>query len=853
MMRLMLGKSKRERCARTSRRLTNVRSMRNLNAFLVTLAAGGLVLLGCEKSVVPESPADSFEVPLQAAAHWPKFRRNGANTGYSPHSATYGGSQPWSLDTGKGIFSSPVIDKDGVVYIGSANAQFYAVKSDGSIKWQRAFGDLVDSAALIDDDGVLYVGSGDGHLYALNRQTGETKWTFQPKGGAFISWFEGNVAIGKDGLLYVGNDDFHLYGIDRKTGKELWSAQTGDQVWSAAAVDENGRAFFGCNDLKLRALDPANKSGDLDDSDMEWAQVTIGSVVSSPVVTQGGLVVVGSFDGHVYAFDKSTGEVAWIFATGDHVYASPAAAPDGTIYIPSADGTLYALDEEGGLLWTYDTLAPIRSSPAVDGAGTIYFGGGDGRLYAINSDGTRRWSFDTSSGDRNDLNASPALGKDAVLVAGEEGKLWSVPYDYCLNATDARCDSNSEIAPGEESAALYWLSSGGSAQPSVPTEIAMGDALGFRLVVRENGSTVRSFIDESKLVLKVEPAVDYAVEVSADRSFLVVAPNTMLSADTNYTISISGEYLQGGLRIGNKYSGGIRAGSFEHTFTVRTEAAKVAVVKEPTEAKAQVFDISRLAAPNPTLLPSYNQIGFDFMHLLAGVVEVDEEKGTALVWVVAGKVEDGNLLVDASSNQRIAYPMEVAISDNALLFESAGFKIEFGQVELPIERMRIGASIDEKGKGLRGVSIFGHTTCGNIEHYASLLDLAGLCHPETDKLVIHGTAEIAEVQAGGKRPEGLAVESVSIEEAKDGTPGKVKAILSGNLPSADHLMSILLIDKKTGKPFVVNYSQETTNVTNAASQVSEVVLSFEAGKGISKGAVEVIVLHDLYPVARVSP
>ena len=48
-------------------------------------------------------------------------------------------------------------------------------------------------------------------------------WTFTADppavNGAFINWFEGNVAIGADGTLYVPNDNFFTYALDRDTAR----------------------------------------------------------------------------------------------------------------------------------------------------------------------------------------------------------------------------------------------------------------------------------------------------------------------------------------------------------------------------------------------------------------------------------------------------------------------------------------------------------------------------------------------------------------------------------------------------------------------------------------------------------
>ena len=82
------------------------------------------------------------------------------------------------VPTGKGVFSSPVIDAEGNVYVGSADHTFYALDRDGTLRWKFATGEMIDSSALLDDRGRVYFGSGDGHVYALERATGAL-WKFR--------------------------------------------------------------------------------------------------------------------------------------------------------------------------------------------------------------------------------------------------------------------------------------------------------------------------------------------------------------------------------------------------------------------------------------------------------------------------------------------------------------------------------------------------------------------------------------------------------------------------------------------------------------------------------------------------
>ena len=226
----------------------------------------------------------------------------------------------------------------------------------------------------------------------------------------------------------------------------MWTFTAGNSIWTTPAFAADGSSFWGSLDLDVYHIDSHGRP--------LWHAFTPGYVVSSPAIGSDGTVYVGSFDSKLYALNPSTGSPRWTFATSDHIYSSPALDQDATghttaIYIGSTDGSVYALSPSGRLLWRYDTGDPIRSSPVLGPApaGThgeiLYVGSSNGRLYALDAaTGRRRWSFDTTPSDpalrdRNDLNASPALGTTGVYIAGEHGYVDYVPYDYCLHRRDS--------------------------------------------------------------------------------------------------------------------------------------------------------------------------------------------------------------------------------------------------------------------------------------------------------------------------------------------------------------------------------------------------------------------------------
>ncbi|PKN99614.1 MAG: hypothetical protein CVU43_15095, partial [Chloroflexi bacterium HGW-Chloroflexi-5] len=339
-----------------------------------------------------------YSIPLDPASPWAKFRANDLQNGRTPVEPAANDLEPWSHRTGKGIFSSPVVDGDGYVYVGSADTYFYCFNPDGSVKWSVKTGEIIDSSALLDNQGFVYFGSGDANVYKVNRETGEVIWksaahSVEEVEKEFgiktynVNWFEGNIGILQDGTLLAPNDNYLVYSLDRETGDKKTIFLSNEMVWSLPSINiETGKLFFAsCNQI-LQNVFGYDLSGK-----REWLSGSFGTVAATTMLTntsEKGAVLVGGFDGYLRAFAQDSGKLLWKFGTKDHIYASPAQLSDGTIIQPSTDGTLYAINPETGrAIWEFDTLEPIRSSPAVDGNDNIYFGNGEGKLYSINPDG----------------------------------------------------------------------------------------------------------------------------------------------------------------------------------------------------------------------------------------------------------------------------------------------------------------------------------------------------------------------------------------------------------------------------------------------------------------------------------
>ncbi|MCX6701390.1 MAG: PQQ-binding-like beta-propeller repeat protein, partial [Methanomicrobiales archaeon] len=147
--------------------------------------------------------------------------------------------------TGGWVTSSPAV-ANGVVYVGSADKNLYAIDAaTGRELWRfRTEGEIFSSLAVV--NGVLYIGSMD-NLYAIDAITGKEKWQFETWGKVFSSPAVSN------GVIYVGSDDDNLYAIDAVTGTEKWKFKTGGDVYSSPAV-ANGVVYVGSYDGNLYAI-----------------------------------------------------------------------------------------------------------------------------------------------------------------------------------------------------------------------------------------------------------------------------------------------------------------------------------------------------------------------------------------------------------------------------------------------------------------------------------------------------------------------------------------------------------------------------------------------------------------------
>ena len=291
---------------------------------------------------------------------------------------------------------------------------------------------------------VLYVGTREGDLRALvaedqtgpSANGGEELWSFPLRGDVEADLvIYGTPVVARDTIFFASYHGF-LYSLSLD-GEELWDTRVGDgdHVVGGVAVVDN-LVLVGSNDGNVYAYeyDFENQDGTL-----RWVFDTGGEVWSTPAVHDGAAYF-GSLDQHVYAVDVATGAEIWRFKTEGGVVAGPAVA-DGKVLVGSFDSTFYAIDAATGReAWTFAGAGRWYWARAAVEGDTVYAPSLDGNLYAIGlQDGRRRWTLETEG----PIIGGPAVIGDRLAVPSKDGGVYLV--SVADGAQEDQCDLDDHL------------------------------------------------------------------------------------------------------------------------------------------------------------------------------------------------------------------------------------------------------------------------------------------------------------------------------------------------------------------------------------------------------------------------
>jgi outer membrane protein assembly factor BamB len=372
----------------------------NTNGTVTALSAGGVPIWKADVgAAVHSTSALSSRLLLHLGAddgHVHAFDRFGVEA-WNVDLSTLGNQSAPAF-----VRSSPAIDDDGQIYVGTHRGVVASISKAGQLSWSRALAaGVISSSVALDDEGLLFAATEGGSVFALSRATGATVWTRSGLGS-----IQASPSVGLHDV-YVATMSGQLLALSRTTGATAWTAALGGPASASPAVNPRGQIVIGTEQGKVLAVSPLGAT--------VWS-VDVGSAVfSTPAIGADGIAYLATSAGNVLALALNDGAEVWRYSARSTIHGSPALTSQGYVIVGDDAGNVYALGTDP----TRDiTVRNNGGAAGSSGTGRDPFGGpldpsiGNGPHEPVNGSGGS--SFGSGIGyvpqGSNDLPGGPATG-----------------------------------------------------------------------------------------------------------------------------------------------------------------------------------------------------------------------------------------------------------------------------------------------------------------------------------------------------------------------------------------------------------------------------------------------------------
>jgi outer membrane protein assembly factor BamB len=229
----------------------------------------------------------------------------------------------WLSDVGADVISTPraaaLADRATVVAQVAGAAYFLTADDEGRlVKERRIPADFAGAYGLSVSPAGAVVANGGSSVGMWSWLDGRARLLWSRDVGARV------VSAGWDGgsLVWAATRDDRLVALSPADGGELWSAEIGGRA-EGPAVREDGALFVATKAGALLRVDATSGKA-------KWKAALPGPALHPPVLLgrEPRAVVCGTWNGHLTAFDGSTGKPLWSVELGSRLAGAPAAGED---------------------------------------------------------------------------------------------------------------------------------------------------------------------------------------------------------------------------------------------------------------------------------------------------------------------------------------------------------------------------------------------------------------------------------------------------------------------------------------------------------------------------------------------
>jgi outer membrane protein assembly factor BamB len=381
---------------------------------LIGVGVGGVAIAGGALGwVISSSPAASAP-PATGTGHTQR-QPGQALPSEGPLQRYYGAGTPrtatWKFSTDNAIEANPGA-ANGVVYVGSTDNNFYAVRiATGRQAWSFQSGAVSAAPDTVGD--VVCFSTSSGHFYALRAVSGARAWDMDTGVGA-ASYKRTWAVDGRSVIL--AQDPGPPQAFDAATGTKGVTFRMREPFVMALAAAHG--VLCTLDTFGTLYAFQATTGNEL------WHKQLLSTddPPGTGLVINGGSIYVGTISGTLYAIGANSGRVLWKYHPGSGIVSDPAVA-GGVVYLKDNNGILHAISAASSKpVWTHAVSAGLRGL-SVAGGGVYYTTGI--ALQALDAKtGTPVWSF-TAPGDAP-LLSTPAVASGLVFVGCHDDGLYAI-------------------------------------------------------------------------------------------------------------------------------------------------------------------------------------------------------------------------------------------------------------------------------------------------------------------------------------------------------------------------------------------------------------------------------------------
>ena len=296
-----------------------------------------------------------------------------------PFAGTETNKVKWEKDiTNFNYIATSTVDKDGNLYYTSNGNEIISLDNKGAERWKLVLEDPTSASPVIGKDGTIYIQGGK-FLYALNKD-GEIIRKTSPSSGLT---FGQTPAIDKDGILYSVSGEKKLYAFN-PDGSVKWKSVALPQidVRLTPIISKDGNIYVKTSNYLFAFNKDGSKKWELSVAGESQISLLDDGEILVPDSTQTvGMLRIINPDGTKHkelTLSRNGGKFALKSDYNDQILAQE-------------DYNLVSYNIDGTKNWTYQTSGQVSSTPLIDKNGVIYIASNDGIVTALHPDGKEKW------------------------------------------------------------------------------------------------------------------------------------------------------------------------------------------------------------------------------------------------------------------------------------------------------------------------------------------------------------------------------------------------------------------------------------------------------------------------------